>query len=187
MCLALHFACRAQAHRCKTANEACCLACAHPMHVSCRIPQLGFLGGRLAIRRALNGMKGAAAAAASLAILHNRDGAPLLPEGISASISHKRHMAVALVQSGCEGHLGTSFVFVYRTGLHCIGFISVQGVWRVVCIVVGSVGYLVMVSLLLETQRLCYNTTLYHYVRVGSNARCLVYRYQQLPASQDRG
>lgn len=72
-----------------------------------RASQLGFLGGRLAIRRALNGMKGAAAAAASLAILHNQDGAPLLPEGISASISHKRHMAVALVQSGCEGHVGT--------------------------------------------------------------------------------
>eukprot|EP00903_Cladosiphon_okamuranus_P009429 g8991.t2 len=68
--------------------------------------QLGFLGGRLAIRRALDGMKGTAAAAASLAILHNQDGAPLLPKGISASISHKRHMAVALVQSGCEGHVG---------------------------------------------------------------------------------
>ncbi|CAM9742236.1 unnamed protein product [Scytosiphon promiscuus] len=69
--------------------------------------QLGFLGGRLAIRRALNGMKGAAsAAAASLAILHNQYGAPVLPEGVCASISHKRHMAVALVQSGCEGHIG---------------------------------------------------------------------------------
>ncbi|CAM9449500.1 unnamed protein product, partial [Hapterophycus canaliculatus] len=69
--------------------------------------QLGFLGGRLAIRRALNGMKGAAsAAAASLAILHNQHGAPVLPEGVSASISHKRHMAVALVQLGCEGHIG---------------------------------------------------------------------------------
>lgn len=69
--------------------------------------QLGFLGGRLAIRRALNGMKGAASA--SLAILHNQYGAPVLPEGVSASISHKRHMAVALVQSGGEGHIGETF------------------------------------------------------------------------------
>ena len=47
-----------------------------------------------------------AAAAATSAILHNKDGAPVLPKGVSASISHKHHMAVALVQSGCEGHLG---------------------------------------------------------------------------------
>lgn len=84
------------------------VAVLHPLSRVVCVSQLGFLGGRLAIRRALNGMKGAAAASASLAILHNQDGAPLLPEGISASISHKRHMAVALVQSGCEGHLGTS-------------------------------------------------------------------------------
>ncbi|CAM9628261.1 unnamed protein product [Laminaria digitata] len=69
------------------------------------LQQLGFLGGRLAIRRALEGMSEAAAAATS-AILHNKDGAPVLPKGVSASISHKHHMAVALVQSGCEGHLG---------------------------------------------------------------------------------
>ncbi|CAM9439998.1 unnamed protein product [Ectocarpus fasciculatus] len=68
--------------------------------------QLTFLGGRLAIRRALNGMKGVTAAASSQAILHNQDGAPVLPEGVSASISHKHHLAVALVQCGCEGHLG---------------------------------------------------------------------------------
>lgn len=68
--------------------------------------QLSFLGGRLAIRRALDGMKDVTAAASSQAILHNQDGAPVLPEGVSASISHKNHLAVALVQSGCEGHLG---------------------------------------------------------------------------------
>ncbi|CBJ49162.1 4'-phosphopantetheinyl transferase [Ectocarpus siliculosus] len=71
-----------------------------------RALQLGFLGGRLAIRRALNGMEDVSAAASSQAILHNQDGAPVLPEGVSASISHKQHLAVALVQSGCEGHLG---------------------------------------------------------------------------------
>lgn len=60
-------------------------------------------------------MKDAAAAAASLAILHTQDGAPLLPEGVSASISHKRHMAVALVQSGSEGRLGKQLV--YTAGL----------------------------------------------------------------------
>lgn len=73
--------------------------------------QLGFLGGRLAIRRALQGMSEAAAAATS-AILHNKDGAPVLPKGVSASISHKHHMAVALVQSGCEGHLGARHGFL---------------------------------------------------------------------------
>lgn len=41
------------------------------------------------------------------AILHNEAGAPLLPEGMSASISHKHHLAVALVQkAGAPGHLG---------------------------------------------------------------------------------
>lgn len=43
---------------------------------------------------------------ASSAILHNQDGAPVLPEGVAASISHKRHMAVALVQPGCDGYVG---------------------------------------------------------------------------------
>lgn len=70
------------------------------LHFKQRV-QLTFLGGRLAIRRALGGVTESASA-----ILHNQHGAPVLPEGVSASISHKRHMAVALVQSGCEGHLG---------------------------------------------------------------------------------
>lgn len=66
--------------------------------------QPGFLGGRLAIRRALAGTE--AASVPPLAILHNQEGAPVLPEGLAASISHKRHMAVALVQPGCEGNIG---------------------------------------------------------------------------------
>lgn len=66
--------------------------------------QPGFLGGRLAIRRALVGTE--AGSVPPLAILHNQDGAPVLPEGLAASISHKRHMAVALVQPGCEGNIG---------------------------------------------------------------------------------
>lgn len=88
--------------------KACPIKNGSPLHRprAFRVSQLGFLGGRLAIRRALNGMKGASAAAASLAILHNQEGAPLLPDGVSASISHKRHMAVALVQPGCDGHIG---------------------------------------------------------------------------------
>lgn len=75
--------------------------------------QLGFLGGRLAIRRALVGMTEVAAAASSMAILHNQFGAPVLPDGVAASISHKRHMAVALVQHDCEGSVG-AFVQVLR-------------------------------------------------------------------------
>lgn len=96
-----------------TAPKAMCLADALPfITFSCfstfkQPVQLTFLGGRLAIRRALGGVTEAASA-----ILHNQHGAPVLPDGVSASISHKRHMAVALVQSGCEGHVGACVLFI---------------------------------------------------------------------------
>lgn len=104
-------------------------------------PQAAFLGGRLAIRRALHdngpnnegkndGSAGTSAVgdaksnsgSACGAILHGVGGAPLLPKGLSASISHKRHIAVALVQQpGALGHLG---VFSVHLNLPLLRYIS---------------------------------------------------------------
>lgn len=107
---------------------ACNLTTVLPLHPRAH-QQLPFLGGRLAIRRALHDRGNSniantantpaatssdAGVAAPVhtsstcgAILHDDAGAPLLPDGMSASISHKRHIAVALVQKpGARGHLG---------------------------------------------------------------------------------
>ncbi|CAM9359258.1 unnamed protein product [Choristocarpus tenellus] len=63
--------------------------------------QLGFIGGRLAIRRALNH-----AGREIGPILKDTNGAPLLPPEVAGSISHKSNIAVAVVQPGCDGRLG---------------------------------------------------------------------------------
>jgi len=55
-----------------------------------------FLGGRVAIRRAM----GAKLAETVGPIHRSSRGAPVLSNGIRGSISHKRHVAVALVQTG---------------------------------------------------------------------------------------
>lgn len=87
-----------------------------PVCPSDYVLQLPFIGGRIAIRRGLKlcsrsrtEMKGKGntePVAPVAAILHDCYGAPLLPKGLSASISHKRHLAVAIVQPGCAGNLG---------------------------------------------------------------------------------
>ncbi|CAN0302473.1 unnamed protein product [Phaeothamnion confervicola] len=60
-----------------------------------------FLGGRVAMRRALGALSGQVGP-----ILRNPYGAPVLPPGMSGSISHKRHVAVALLRVGDGPHLG---------------------------------------------------------------------------------
>ncbi|CAN0122944.1 unnamed protein product, partial [Discosporangium mesarthrocarpum] len=72
--------------------------------------QIGFIGGRVAIRRALKQDSGRVGA-----ILRNPAGAPLLPVDIKASISHKRNLAVAIVQTNCVGEIG---VDIERPAVH---------------------------------------------------------------------
>jgi len=64
-----------------------------------RQPQ--FVGGRLALRRACEqvGVRPAA-------LLSDERGAPLLPNGLAGSVSHKRTIAVGMVARDIEGTLG---------------------------------------------------------------------------------
>jgi len=63
--------------------------------------QVQFVGGRLALRQALEQM-GAPTAAA----LSDDRGAPVLPKGFVGSISHKRDLAVAMVARAAHGSVG---------------------------------------------------------------------------------
>jgi 4'-phosphopantetheinyl transferase EntD len=60
-----------------------------------------WIGGRVALRRAL-----ALAGLAAPAVLPDDRGAPLLPPGVAASVSHKAHVAVALVAAEEHAKLG---------------------------------------------------------------------------------
>jgi 4'-phosphopantetheinyl transferase EntD len=48
-------------------------------------------------------------------ILKDSFGAPLLPQGILGSISHKQQVAVALVSDSCQGFIGMC--------IHCAAYI----------------------------------------------------------------
>jgi len=63
--------------------------------------QVQFVGGRLAIRSALQQL-----GLASTPILPNERGAPVLPKGLSGSITHKRDLALAMVARDALGTLG---------------------------------------------------------------------------------
>ena len=63
--------------------------------------QSSFVGGRLAARAAMQGLGRSPAP-----ILRSAHGAPLGPAGMSVSISHKSHLAVAIVAKASLGTLG---------------------------------------------------------------------------------
>ncbi len=63
--------------------------------------QVSWVGGRLALRGALRPL-----ISSPPCVLTGPFGEPLLPDGISASISHKKHLAVAMAARGTHGHLG---------------------------------------------------------------------------------
>lgn len=63
--------------------------------------QCSFVGGRLAARAALQGL-----GRSPSPILPDARGAPVPPEGLSVSISHKQHLAVAIVARASLGSLG---------------------------------------------------------------------------------
>lgn len=63
--------------------------------------QVSFVGGRLALHRAVRVM-----GRRSGAVLPGEGGMPQLPEGLAASITHKRTLAVALAARDCHGSLG---------------------------------------------------------------------------------
>jgi phosphopantetheine--protein transferase-like protein len=68
-----------------------------------------FVGGRLAMRRALTHTLSATTPPDSIPpVLRNSRGAPVLPPGVSGSISHKRELALAGVvrQQGDVKHIG---------------------------------------------------------------------------------
>jgi 4'-phosphopantetheinyl transferase EntD len=60
-----------------------------------------WVGGRIAIRRALVSI-----GAEAVPILSTARGAPLLPEGVIGSISHKNRLAAAIVAKGHSGTVG---------------------------------------------------------------------------------
>jgi len=63
--------------------------------------QVQFVGGRLALRQALEQM-----GAPTVAALSDDRGAPVLPKGFVGSISHKRDLAVAMVARAAHGSVG---------------------------------------------------------------------------------
>ncbi len=63
--------------------------------------QVDWVGGRLALRQALDAMD-----QTSPALLVDDHGAPVLPPGVAGSVSHKRTMAVALAARHHHGSLG---------------------------------------------------------------------------------
>lgn len=63
--------------------------------------QVQFVGGRLALRLALEQMN-----APTVPALSDDRGAPILPRGFVGSISHKRDLAVAMVARAAHGSLG---------------------------------------------------------------------------------
>lgn len=63
--------------------------------------QVDWVGGRLALRGALNAMD-----RRTPPLLVNGHGAPMLPQGLSGSVSHKRTLAVGLVARSRFGRLG---------------------------------------------------------------------------------
>jgi len=63
--------------------------------------QVQFVGGRLAMRAAFEQI-----GAAPAPVLSDDRGAPVLPSGLSGSISHKRDLALALVARDSHGTLG---------------------------------------------------------------------------------
>ena len=63
--------------------------------------QVQFVGGRIALRRACEQL-----GVRPPALLRDDRGAPVLPEGMVGSISHKRTLAVAMVASARGGSLG---------------------------------------------------------------------------------
>jgi 4'-phosphopantetheinyl transferase EntD len=63
--------------------------------------QVSWVGGRLALRHALRPLL-----SSPPCVLTGPFGEPLLPVGISASISHKKDLAVAMAARGNHGHLG---------------------------------------------------------------------------------
>ncbi|CAM9518792.1 unnamed protein product, partial [Chrysoparadoxa australica] len=65
------------------------------------VEKTSFLGGRIAMRAAL-GSNGSCVGP----IVRDVGGGPCLPCEVSGSISHKRGVAVALVQHECDGHIG---------------------------------------------------------------------------------
>jgi 4'-phosphopantetheinyl transferase EntD len=95
-----------------TVSQAMLTLC-NAMLCICNVLQASFIGGRLAMRRALH-QSGIADNCSS--ILKDSFGAPLLPQGILGSISHKQQVAVALVSNTCQGYIG---VYIYRAAI-CI-------------------------------------------------------------------
>ncbi|MCB9762916.1 MAG: 4'-phosphopantetheinyl transferase superfamily protein [Alphaproteobacteria bacterium] len=63
--------------------------------------QVSFVGGRLALHRAIRGLGRRAGP-----VLPGEGGQPQLPEGVAASISHKRTLAVALAARDTHGSVG---------------------------------------------------------------------------------
>ncbi|MCB9744501.1 MAG: 4'-phosphopantetheinyl transferase superfamily protein [Alphaproteobacteria bacterium] len=63
--------------------------------------QVSFVGGRLALHRAVRVM-----GRRSGPVLPGHGGMPQLPEGVAGSITHKRTLAVALAARECHGALG---------------------------------------------------------------------------------
>ncbi len=63
--------------------------------------QVEWVGGRLALHRAIRQL-----GVRSGPILTGERGEPVLPEGVAASVSHKRGLAVALAARGVHGSLG---------------------------------------------------------------------------------
>ena len=63
--------------------------------------QVSWVGGRLALRQALRPL-----ISSPPGVLTGPFGEPLLPERISASVSHKKHLADAMAARGMHGHLG---------------------------------------------------------------------------------
>jgi len=63
--------------------------------------QVQFAGGRLAIRAALQQL-----GVTPAAVLPDERGAPILPKGVSGSITHKRDLALAMVAGDALGTLG---------------------------------------------------------------------------------
>jgi 4'-phosphopantetheinyl transferase EntD len=48
-------------------------------------------------------------------ILKDSSGAPVLPQGILGSISHKQQVAVALVSNSCQGFIGANITIHLST------------------------------------------------------------------------
>lgn len=86
--------------------------------LSLKVPeQVQFLGGRIAMRRAL----GDSTRTDIGPILRSFGGVPYLPDGCAGSISHKEHIAVALANPDCTGSIGVDVEDLARKSRTSIG------------------------------------------------------------------